>query len=106
MIILLQGCDNAVSQAFFTYFVLQSPAKQFYYKVWQTVITKSVRYYKVWLLLQNKTEGNSRIAVIKHEELPWNHDWKPSTVEILILFKGVRTIEKEMHLNLFSDNYK
>ena len=69
-------------------------------------ITKCVRYYKVWLLLQNKTEGNSRIAVIKHEELPWNHDWKPSTVEILILFKGVRTIEKEMHLNLFSDNYK
>ena len=49
---LITKCDNSISQSFLTYFILQSAPKYFYYilfhQVWQTVITKCVRYYKVW----------------------------------------------------------
>ena len=50
---LITKCDNSISQAFLTYFVLQSATKQFYYKVSKLLfqsasgITKCDSYYKV-----------------------------------------------------------
>ena len=41
--------------SFFDIFVLQSVTKKLYYKVWQIVIRKCFRYYKVRQVLQNVT---------------------------------------------------
>ena len=44
MTITVTKCDNSISHGFLTYFVLKSVSKWFYYKVWQTVVIKCVRW--------------------------------------------------------------
>ena len=65
MNILLQS----VTTQFGLYFVLQSPTKQFYCKVQQVAITKWVRYYKVWQLLQSEAKQHFQIFLKQSVEI-------------------------------------
>ena len=49
---LITKCDNSISQAFLTYFILQSATKQFYYKVSKLLFQSAsgITKFNRWLL--------------------------------------------------------